>query len=155
MKRWGMLLAVLLAIGLVLRIPNPSTDVAALEPVEVVLVRQSERMVQVQTDTGANGCGDDLTSAVEDLKNHAMGQVFLDTADYLLLDLKDMDHAELYPLFRPSCRVCQCRGVEDLQQAGAFLKNHRPQNSLLQLRADERKLETLIQKEGAMELVDE
>lgn len=109
--------------------------------------------MEVETDTGAKGCGEALEAAVEDMKAHASGRIFLDTADYLLLDTRDMEYAELYPLFRPGCRVCLARHVADLEHAAGFLKNHRPENSLLQICAEERRMETLIEQQGGLELV--
>ncbi len=153
MKRWVICLAGLLGVGLLLRLPQPGTDVAQLEPVQVVLIQQSQDHVLVQTDTGAIGRGADLESAVRDLKKHALGYIFLDTADYVLLEAVNMDYAELYPVFRPGCRVCIAEGVQDLEQAGVFLQTHRPSNSLLQICAGETEMERLIQKKGALELV--
>lgn len=153
MKRWLIFLGAMIVTGLVLRLPHPATDLSDLEPVEVVLVRQTEKGIEVETDTGAIGRGKDLTLAVEDLEEHAMGKVFLDTADYLLLEIHDGDYERFYSVFRPGCHVCLADGVEDLSQAGVFLQTHKPRNSLIQIRAGERMLEELVEKEGELELV--
>lgn len=153
MKRWMIFLGMMVVAGLMLRLPHPATDLSELEPVEVVLVRQAQNGIEVETDTGAIGRGADLTAAVDDLEEHSMGKVFLDTADYLLLELNDTDYEQFYSVFRPGCHVCLADGVEDLSQAGVFLQTHKPQNSLIQIQAGERMLEELVEKEGELELV--
>ncbi len=153
MKKWLIFLGAMLAAGLVLRIPHPATDLSELEPIEVVAVRQSEKGIEIETDTGAIGRGDNLTLAVDDLKEHSMGKVFLDTADYLLLELDDGNYEQFYSVFRPGCRVCLSDGVQDLSKAGVFLQTHKPQNSLIGIRAGERTLDELVEREGELELV--
>ncbi len=153
MKRWLIFFGVMVAAGLMIRLPHPATDVSELEPVEVVLVRQTGKGIEVETDAGTIGRGADLALAVDDLKEHSMGKVFLDTADYLLLEEYHADYAAFYSVFRPGCRVCFADGVADLTQAGIFLQTHKPQKTLLQIRAGERVIERLVEREGELELV--
>ncbi len=155
MKQWGIFLLIILGGGLLLRLPHPGTDIAHLEPVEVVQVRQMQTQIEVTTDTGAAGHGDTLAQAVEDMKEHAMGEIFLDTADYLLLDLHGLEIEELYPLFRPGCKVCNTSGIDDLETAGVYLQTHEPEKSLLRICAEPTELEELVQTEGGMVLVRE
>ncbi len=163
MKRMMWFLAAL-SMVLLMRLPGQSADVAELEPVETVLVCRRDGGICITTDTGATGTGENLPLAVEDLNRHASGRIFLDTADYLLVEGEDisweesgrifLDTAdyllvegedisweELYPVFRPGCWVCRASGVEDLEAAGAFLKIHPPSYTLLQLCAEERQAE--------------
>lgn len=152
MKRMMWLLA---ALGMVMlmRLPGQSADVAELEPVETVLVCRRGSDICITTDTGATGTGENLLLAVEDLKRHASGRIFLDTADYLLVEGEGINWQELYPVFRPGCWVCRASGVEALEAAGAFLKIHPPSNTLLQLCADDREVEYLLARGEELELV--
>ena len=152
MKRMMWLLAAL-SMVLLMRLPGQSADVAELEPVETVLVCRRGSDICITTDTGATGTGENLPLAVEDLNRHASGRIFLDTADYLLVEGEDISWEELYPVFRPGCWVCRASGIEDLEAAGAFLKIHPPSNILLQVCAEERQAENLLQKEEGLELV--
>ena len=83
MRRWLIyifLLAATPVLGLVL---FKGTDIAKLQPVEVVSLSIQEGQLQIQTDTGNMGIGSTCKQAWEDLQNAATGVVFLDTADYL------------------------------------------------------------------------
>ena len=80
---------ILLYIGLLLLVcflPVDGTDVGKLIPVEVIAISESDGMVTVRTDTGDHGSGEDLSAAFADLKDSASGVIYLDTAEYVLLE---------------------------------------------------------------------
>ena len=81
MKKWGILL-ILLAFWLP---PGQGKDAAELIPVEVVRVAIQDGQVQIETDTGQTGTGGNWAEAVEKLRAGAAGEIFLDTADVLLV----------------------------------------------------------------------
>ena len=57
----------------------------------------------------------------------AFGQVFLDTAEYLLISPEALRWLpELSELLRSSCQVCLADGVADLAAATEYLAVHEP-----------------------------
>ena len=103
------------------------TDIAKLEPAQVLWVEESAGYVSVSTDIGQSGRGTDLAAAVRDMEQAASGTVFLDTAEYLLLSPSAEEWLpELAELLRGSCRVCLVEGTADLEAVGAYLAVHKP-----------------------------
>lgn len=149
MKRywiWGLLALAVLA----LRLPGQAWDASELEPAETVLVGRHDRYIRIETDTGAWGEGQDLAAAAEDLNRRTAGRIFLETADYLLLEGSPWDPETLRELFRPGCWVCMAEGVEDLEEAGRFLRIHRPDATLLRLSGERVRLKTLTAEKGGL-----
>lgn len=154
MKRWMWCLgALILAAGLG-GIPFAGTDVGKLQPVELIRVSRVGDRILVETDTGDRGTGADLAGAFEDLKQTTSGQVFLDTAEYLLVSpAAEGLLPELSEYLRPACGVCLERGKADLEQAAAYLSAHEPKLTLQDYRAGERGIPTLTTRKGEMHLV--
>lgn len=154
MKRWLWYLGVVAAVAALSAKPSAGKDIGKLQPVQAVCVSCSEGMVLVQTDTGDWGEGETLPGAVERMKETAAGEVFLETADYLLLS---PDCADLLPAMmeylRPSCSVCLMEGDPDMEKVGSFMQIHAPQVTLMRYRAGDRKLQTLVTQDGRMCLV--
>lgn len=154
MKRWLALLAGVLAVAFLSGKGGSGTDVAKLQPVEVVIVTRSEGGIEIRTDTGDVGRGEDLAKAVEDLKATTPAEVFLETAEYLLIS---EECAELVPelmgYLRPSCMLCVLEGDPETEDIAAFLRTHSPDVTLTEYKAGIRDLQTLREKEGRMELV--
>lgn len=127
-------------------------DVGKLSPVQVVLVRNSEQ-VMLLTDTKEQGIGEDVTSAVMNMKQTSSSEVFLDTADYLLIEPSaQVWITQLQEYLRPSCNVCYVTGGADLEQAGLFLQLHEPSLTLADYAAGNHRLERLTINEGRMQL---
>lgn len=144
MKRLAWFVLALAALTVLSRLPHPATDVGELEPVRVVWIGEAG----IRTDTGATGRGADLTTAVEELHDSASGVIFLETAEYVILEPGYRVGPELYEIFRPSCKVCVGSGA-DLVAAAAYLSVHPPDMTLSRLRAGEWGLQTLtITEEG-------
>ena len=128
MRRW-LVWCIVLGTAVVLTKGENSArlDIAKLEPAQVLLVEEQAGRVIVTTDMGHLGRGRTLTEAVEDMKQTAAGQVFLDTAEYLLLAPSAEKYVpELAQLLRPSCRVCVIYGAMELQTAAEYLSVHEP-----------------------------
>ena len=123
MKQLYLYFVVLLAL---LLLPG-GTDVGKLAPAEVVYVQSVGELVSIRTDMGNIGLGGDLEEAFEDLEKTTPGKVFLDTADYLLVDAASkLLLPELAERLKGDCRVCQTEGVADLSGAAAYLDAHPP-----------------------------
>ncbi|MGN0977533.1 MAG: hypothetical protein ACI4PH_05705 [Faecousia sp.] len=149
MKRWPILAAALAALLLV---PSQTGDVGDLLPVELLYIYKENDRICLETDTGEAGEGDSLTAALTDLKATAPGEVFLDTADYLIVT---KDTVPLLPqltkVLRPATEVCL--GVNADTQAAAFLSAHKPGVTLKDCRLGGQALPTLIKTEERYRLV--
>ena len=146
MKRWK--IALLAAAVLLPKLGTPAVDVGRLEPVQTVQVIGSETGVQLRTDTGAAGSGATLSDAVAALRSAAPKEVFLDTADFLLLWGEMPPTEELLRIFRPACGICRADPGTDPAAASAYLRQHPPVRTLGAYDAGLPEVEELIIREG-------
>lgn len=154
MKRWLWYLVALLLVAAMGWMPFTGTDVAKLQPVEVIRVGVAEDLVRVETDTGDSGSGTDLEEAFSDLKESIPGKVFLETADYLLISRQAQSLLEpLTAYLRPACGICLEEGAAELEAVAKFLGAHEPGMTLQEYRAGKRELPELHTREGRMYLV--
>ena len=152
MKHWVWYLLGLLLVAAFGGMPFMGTDVAQLQPVQVVQITRAFGQVAVQTDTGDFGTGPTLDLAFEDLKRTTPGQVFLETAEFLLLATGAENLLpELTEYLRPGCNVCLITGEADLELAATFLDAHPPQVTLQDCRAENVVLPLLVAYEGRLE----
>ena len=135
MKKWLYLIGALAAAGLLSRMPHPARDIAKLEPVRAVYLSMDGGKLSIETDTGASGSGADLAQATEDMRSGADGEIFLDTAAYLILDPEVEITEDFYEHLRPSCRLCYTDAPPDLTAAADYLAAHPPKTTLAQVRA--------------------
>lgn len=135
MKKWWVLL-LLLAFWL---LPGQGKDAAELIPVEVVRVATQDGQVQIETDTGQTGTGADWTKAVEDLRAGAAGEIFLDTADVLLIDPgAENILRQLEGDIRPGCGVYQYHGETMTEETAAYLRAHPSETDFLEALSGEK-----------------
>lgn len=134
MKKWLLLAALLTAVAILSRRPHPARDVAKLEPVQTLYVYMNGVELSIETDTGAKGTGKTLTEAAADMKANASGEIFLDTAEFLLLHPTVPITEEFHTLLRPTCKVTFTTATPDLQAASGYLSVHKPPVTLSQLR---------------------
>lgn len=154
MKRWLWYLAALLLVAALGWMPFTGTDVAKLQPVEVIRLSLEGDIIRVETDTGGSGSGTDLEEAFSDLKESTPGKVFLETADYLLLSREAQGLLEpLAAYLRPACSICLETGKAELETVADFLGAHEPGMTLQEYRAGKRELPELYAREGRMYLV--
>ena len=154
MKRWIYYLGIVALAAALSAKPSAGQDIGKLQPVQVVCISVTEGLVTVQTDMEDWGTGETLAAAVADMRESAVGEVFLETADHLLLS---SDAAYLLDdamrLLRPSCSLCWMEGEPELQELGLFLQTHVPEMTLKDYRAGKPNVPTLITKNGRMQLV--
>ena len=157
MKHWFWYLLGLLAVAGVGGMPFSGSDVAQLQPVQVVGIEMNDGVVTVSTDTGDSGVGKDLQGAFQNLKDTTMGQVFLETAEYLLVSPSAMGlMQELQGYLRPGCGVCVMEADVDMEKVGLYLEAHPPMVTLQDCRVKQVALPRLIMnREGRMELIAE
>ena len=134
MKKWLVFAAAVTAVAILYRRPHPARDVARLEPVQAVYIYQKNGTLCIETDTGAAGSGKTLTEAAADLKASASGEIFLDTAEFLLIDPEVTITTDFHTLLRPTCGVTFTHATPDLQAAADYLTIHQPFVTLLELR---------------------
>lgn len=135
MKKWLYFLAVIGAVGILSRLPHPSSDIAKLEPVQVVYLYLEEGKLHIETDTEDHGAGQSLKEAAENMKTAADAEIFLETAEFLILDPAVAITEEFYTLLRPDCRVFFTTGKPDLPAAAQYLTIHTPKTTLAHIRA--------------------
>lgn len=124
MRRWILLLA---AAGVLLLLPQgQGTDIAKLQPVELLYINIEEGRIALRTDTEELGIGNTLDDALRDIRATAAGEIFLDTVDFVLVteDTKTMI-PELEALLRPSAKLILATGMVDPKNITEFLSVHK------------------------------
>ena len=135
MKKWLYLTAALAAFGLLSRLPHPARDISKLDPVQTVYLYMEGPRICMETDTGDHGSGKTLPDALADMKAGADAGIFLDTAEYLILDPQVPITQDLFDLLHPTCKVVFTEQVPDLENAAQYLSIHTPKITLAHLRA--------------------
>lgn len=135
MKKWLYPAALLAAIGILSRLPHPAKDITALKPVRAVSIYLDGERLQIETDTGDSGSGVALTDAYEDMKSKADGEIFLDTAEFLILAPDVSITEDFYEIFRPTCKLVFSDTPPDLETISDYLTIHAPKTTLAQIRA--------------------
>ena len=149
MKRWMWLLCGLLAFWM---IEETGSQVEQLQPVQLLQVTKKNGSIFLRTDTKDFGMGETLQSALADLQETSEKQIFLETADMLVLGENTENLLpELKMYLRPAVQVCSIRDEIDLSQAAVYLKNHGSQVRLGRWEED-RKLPELKASEGRLRL---
>ena len=137
MKKWLYPAAILAAIGILSRLPHPAKDITALKPVRAVSLSLDGEQLQIETDTGDSGSGATLTDAYGDMKSKADGEIFLDTAEFLILSPVVSITADFYEIFRPTCKIVFSNTQPDLETISDYLAIHTPNTTLARIRAFE------------------
>lgn len=116
-----------LLLGAALAVPVRGTDVGKLQPVGLVQLKKEGELITIVTDTGDVGTGSTVEAAFENLEETTAGVIFLDTADYLLVNASAIDEVKkLGTYLKPSVRVCIAEGEIDLMLAAEYLTVHPP-----------------------------
>ena len=103
---------VLIIIGSLL-LPVDKADVAQLQPVEAVALCKKDGITEIFTDTGAWGSGSDAREALADMLKNTPRLIYLDTADYLLVNNESIEEInELRGELKGGVRLClwNCEG---------------------------------------------
>ena len=132
--------------------PLQGTDVGELLPVELIQIYKEGGSVVIATDAGAAGTGTTVEEAVADMREAAVGIVFLDTADNLLIkDLSNEEVAHLKEYLKPGIRICHQQGEIKPEDASVFLRVHKPSCRLKDW--EEGKMaEILVEENGSLHL---
>lgn len=128
MRSWKWMLA---ATALAVLLPSQGTDVGKLKPAELLYAQKEGAEYIIQTDTGDEGRGDSVESALMDLKETADGAVFLETVEYLLLTEETRDAMRDFAQYlRPTVQPCVLYGEADLRSTAKYLSAHQPKSLL-------------------------
>ncbi len=116
-------------------LPFSGTDVAKLQPVEVLILQRANDLYTISTNDGLSGVGKDTKDALMDLKLAAPGEVFLETANYLLVAPDCLEViAELYSYLRPACQLYLMEGEGSYKLIAKYLESHPSEITLLSFR---------------------
>lgn len=151
MKKWIVFCAAAIAIGIFVRLKPADVDVAALEPVELLYVVSQNGMYYLATDTGQQGSGKTVQLAISDLKRRSSGEIFLHTAQYLLISRSAWEAVERFSQhLRPDCSIIIAVGQPDMEAVSGFLRTHKPGFTLNDLRAGDTDVPFLYSDGGGM-----
>ena len=134
MKKW-LYPAAFLAVTLLARMPHPAVDIVRLAPVRSIYIHIDGETLTIETDDRFSGTGRDLLEACQDLTANADREIFLDTAEFLILDPDVPITAEFYELLRPTTKVVWSADRPDLETISEYLTIHPPEMTLAKYRA--------------------
>ena len=155
MTKLALCVALISIIGIAGFLPFSGTDVAKLHPVEVLIVDSTNEGIMIRTDTGLYGVGENVDSAIEDLKRSASGEIFMETANYILLR-KESEHflSEFYMHLRPACQVYILEGEGELKNVAKYLEVHPSKATVLSYRQGETNASRLVIQNGVFDIVE-
>ena len=154
MKRWVLYAGAVIGIAAIGASSLRGTEMGKLEPVEVVWLGEENGQVCLETDTGAVGRGEDVPAALENMKASALGYIFMQTADYLIVQTgAEPLLQQVYDILRPSCMVCKAETLPDMEKVAAFLEIHASPIILRQSQVEKSELPLLREQEGRFEWV--
>ena len=134
MKKW-LYPAAFLAVALLTRLPHPAVDIALLAPVRSIYIHIDGETLTIETDGHISGSGADLREAYQDLTANADREIFLDTAEFLILDPDVPITEEFYDLLRPTTKVVWSADRPDPETISEYLTIHPPEMTLAKYRA--------------------
>ena len=122
MKRILIYVGILAAL---LAAPVRPSNIGQLHPVQVVSIYKDSNWVVIETDTEDRGIGGSALQALQNLKDTTSGNIYLDTAEYLLLTNDTQEEVEaLRTELKKSVQLCMCAKQVDLAEAGKYLSVH-------------------------------
>ncbi len=137
MAFWLVFAALISALGLW---PSEGRDASELLPAQAIVVDTAGARVRVTADCGVTGEGKNLEEALQDMRRRAPGELFLDTAGYVIISGRAwylLPQAAVSPQLRPAARLCRTvADAPDAEQALEYLQAHPPQMTLARAYAD-------------------
>ncbi|MBE6926379.1 MAG: hypothetical protein E7461_06005 [Ruminococcaceae bacterium] len=125
MRKVLLLATIVVLVALVGLLPFDGTDIGKLHPVEVLAVSRKDGTLLLQTDSGMSGTGKNVDDALSALRLSSSGNIFLETANYLLIGQDCTDEvASFWEFVRPACQVYYFKGRGPIGEIGDFLESH-------------------------------
>ena len=151
MKRWKLVFAAVISLMLLPR--GQGVQFQKLLPAELVYIERQKDQICVYTDFGGLGKGRTLSDALDDLRETASGEVFLDTVEYILLTEETRKEIpELRNHFRLSSAVMLATGSLEMEGLVQFLSAHRPEVSLKDYLTGMPRLPRIMSSEGRYDI---
>lgn len=114
-----------LILGGLLVVPVEKLDVGDLEPVQAVWAYLEDGELVLETDTKDKGSGQGVDGALADLEEHCKGIIYLDTAEFLLVEeAATAQIPELGKYLKGSVMVCQWDGHGEVKDAAKYMAAH-------------------------------
>lgn len=125
MRKMLLCIAVIAITGFAGLLPFHGTDVGKLHPVEVLVASKVGERITVETDTGLNGTGKTMDQAIENLKLTSAGEIFLETANYLLVSEEGIHLLDGFStVLRPACQIYVFKGDGKWDNVAKYLESH-------------------------------
>lgn len=162
-KLWLLPILAAFAAGLCGLWPMEGTEVAELLPARVLLLERTDGTIFASCGA-ASGIGATLERALSDMEESAAGELFLDTAEHVILHTSAYDllaQAAQNEKLRPAAKVYLAEGeLPDADEAADFLRTHYGSVTLGGVRAallgaEENRPPHLVNREGRLHLVEE
>ena len=107
------------------------TDIGRLRPVELVQMTEQNGLLILETDTGDRGWGMTVDQAVGKLKETTPGHIYLDTADYLLLEEGTEEYLpQLRTYLKKGTGMVYAPKGLDLIETVEYLSVHKPSRTI-------------------------
>ena len=139
MKKLVWLLLAVLILGALDLLPFESREVSALLPVKTILVMRSGEEYTVDVGAGVRAVGQSLKEALRRLCEESPGEVFLPTAEQVVLTEPADEAIEAVAeetAFRPAAGICVTPDADpDVEALGRYLEAHPLDYTVLDLRA--------------------
>lgn len=156
MAFWLAVAALVSALGLW---PTKARDASELLPAQILMVDASRGIVTVEADCGVSGSGKRLDEALEDMCAHAPGELFLQTAEYVVIGERAwylLPQVSACSDLRPAAWLVRAEGeLPEADDALEFLQAHTPALTLAEayaalLRGEPVQAQSLQQVEGRL-----
>ena len=123
MKKLGYFL--IIAAALLCSSTQMRMDIGALKPIEAVWIGRENDHYLIETDTGDYGLGETLLQAVKHLKDTSGGEIYLDTATFVVTEKEVLeDLGELKDILQKDSYIIIEDGWTNLPNAAQFLRTH-------------------------------
>lgn len=107
------------------------TDNGQLRPVEVVQLYEQGGLLFLKTDTGDAGWGLTINQAVKKLKETTPGEIYLDTADFLLVEKGTEAYlSSMRSYLKGRTRMVYSAEDVDLEAVAGYLHVHHPSGTI-------------------------
>ncbi|MBQ1372290.1 MAG: hypothetical protein IIY70_05105 [Oscillospiraceae bacterium] len=140
MKKVIWTLIALGALGSLNLLPFRARDVAGMLPVKTVFITRSGEEYTVDVGAGVEAVGKTISEALEQLQQEAPEEIFLPTAEQIVLTDPDEEAVEAVAresAFRPAAGVCKTNHPKpDAEALGNYLEAHPSDYTILDLQAD-------------------
>lgn len=113
----------LLILAAVLVCPTKATDVGKLQPVQTIAVYKGEDGYVIATDTKDSGRGASIPAAIENLKATTPATIYLDTAQYLIVNDESIVD-ELRAHLKDNVKLYRFIGNPPMETVSKFLAAH-------------------------------